>query len=258
MRMRAAAPFLACMALLGACTASPTPTANSTATPAGTSTVLPAPPTATTAPIAGPTNPQPTTTTTPTERPSTSEPVLELASGGTVFPGTYHTKFDPGLTLTIDHVVDLDCAPGYKCRGDIDVNQENWVGFEFGNVHGSQFDITRLDKVFDPASPSKVIDPPADLAAWLGAFPGLNVLSAPTPTIVGGVSGTQLDAQTAKDLGVGPTWGFAGGHRNRVLLLRVDNHVILINEQIGPDNTVGDFDAVVQGLEPLLQSIVWQ
>jgi hypothetical protein len=193
---------------------------------------------------------------------------MELASGGTVFPGTYHTQLDPGLTLTIDHVVDLDCVPGYQCRGDIDVNLPNWVGFEFGNVHGSEFNITRMDKVFDPASPGTTIDPPADLGAWLVGFKGLDVLVAPAPTTVGGVSAIQLDAQSSADLPIGPTgltgaddpqwFGFAAGHRNRVILLRVDGHAILITEQIGVDNTVGDFDAIVRGLAPLVQSIVWQ
>ena len=189
-----------------------------------------------------------------TEPPSPSPQIAQLSNGGNVFPGTYHTNFEPALTLTIDHVVDLDCVPGYKCRGDIDVNQENWVGFEFGNVHGSQFDIVRMDKVFDPtAVPNTVIDPPVDLASWLVGFPDLSVLAPATQATVGGVSGTQLDVQSPNDLAVGPSWGFAAGHRNRVILLRVDGHVVLINEQVGPDNTVGDFDAVVRGLQPLLR-----
>ncbi len=255
MTVRAAFLFAACIALLGACNASPIPTASASATPTTNPTAATTA-TASAVPTPGPTSPPPTAI--PTSAASPSAQVSELGTGGNVFPGTYHTQLDPGLTLTIDRVVDLDCAPGYKCRGDIDVNQDNWVGFEFGNINGSQFDVVRIDKVFDPAAASKVIDPPSDLGAWLAAFPGLDVLVAPTPASVGGVSGTQLDVQSPDDLGLGPSWGLAAGHRNRITLLWVDGHAVLINEQLGPDNTVGDFDTAMQGLEPLVQSIVWE
>ena len=145
--------------------------------------------------------------------------------------------------------MDLDCAPGYKCRGDIDVNLPFWVGFEFGNV--TVLNLPRLahEQGLRPGHASRRIDPPADLAAWVASFPTLVVLVAPAAVTVGGVSGTQLDAQSPDDLPLGPTgltgaddpqwFGLAAGHRDRIILLRVDGYAILITDQIGVDNTVG-------------------
>ena len=180
-----------------------------------------------------------------------------------MFAGRYTTHFVPALTLTIDHVVDLDCAPGYRCRGDIDTNAPSWLGFEFGNVHGSEIDIIRLDKVYNPKSPKKLIDPPSDITAWVKALPGTAVLQAPQAVLVGGIDATEFDVKTAGDLQFGPIPEIPDGQAGlgpsglRVVFVTVHGHLILISEWLGPDNAVRDGAAALEGLQPFVKSIAW-
>jgi hypothetical protein len=226
------------VALVGACSGGPNQTGGQSGLP----------------PIA----PSAAPTTAPTIAPATATPgILELASEGTMFPGTYRTQFEPPMTLTINDLVDLDCAPGYRCRGDIDVNIEHWVGLEFGNTHGSELDVTRVDKV--PATPggTTLMDPPDDLATWVAGQPGIERVSEPLPVTIGGVPGVRLDIRTDKAVSFGPSWGTCPGCRSWITVLRAHDAWVLIIEQLGPDNTVRDFDAVVRGLQPVVDSIIW-
>lgn len=190
--------------------------------------------------------------------------IKELADGGTMFPGTYRANFDPPLTITVNNLVDLDCVPGYPCRGDIDVNFPKWLGLEFGNVHGAELDVGRIDKVFRNAKSGELIDPPSDLAKYIAALPGVVRLAKPVPVSFGGVDGVRLDFGSDRIVSFGST-GYAGltccgmspMARIWVSVLKVDGHWVLILEELGPDNTVGDFDAVVRGLQPVIDSIVW-
>jgi len=184
-------------------------------------------------------------------------------AGQPSFPGTYSPKFQPPLTITIDHVVDLDCAAGYICRGDVDANMTGWLGLSFGNVHGSEIDLVRLDKVYDPAAPSKLIDPPVDLAAWLVALPGTAVLAPPKTVSIGGRPAIQFDVKTPGDLQLGPMPGGGDGQAGigpnglRIVLVTVDGLLVLISEWIGADNTVLDRQAALDSVQPLVNSIKW-
>jgi hypothetical protein len=190
-----------------------------------------------------------------------------LGSGPTMFPGTYRTNFDPAMTLTIDHLVDLDCAAGYECRGDIDVNLPQWVAFEFGNVHGSELDVMRLDKVHASVTDQTLVDPPDDLATWLAGQPGMKQLAEPVSVTIGGISGVRLNLRADRNVTYGPIglaepaditdFGIGAGSRLWITVVRVQGHWVLISEVLGPDNTVRDFDAAIRGLEPIVDSIVW-
>jgi hypothetical protein len=200
--------------------------------------------------------------------PTPTQQVSELADGGTVFAGTYHTRFKPDLTLTIDKVVDLDCSPGYHCRGDISANLPNWLDLEFGNVHGSELMVFRIDPVADPNAPNELLDPPADFAGWISTRPGIEVLEPRKSVTVGGIDATQIDLVSPVDTGFGPTglagpdepawFGLAANHETRAIVLQVDGQAVLITEQIGVENTIHDFEAAVRGLQPLLDSIVFE
>jgi hypothetical protein len=184
-----------------------------------------------------------------------------------MFPGTYRTNFDPAMTLTIDHNVDLDCAPGYECRGDIDVNWPQWVAFEFGNVHGSELDVMRLDKVHASVTGGTLVDPPGDLATWLAGQPGMKQLAAPVSVTIGGIPGVRLNLRADRNVTYGPIglaeptdltdFGIVAGSRLWITVVRVHGHWVLISEVLGPDNTVRDFDAAMRGLQPIVDSIVW-
>jgi hypothetical protein len=200
----------------------------------------------------------------PSTQPSTVT-TLQLADGGTMFPGTYKTKFDPAMTITITDVVDLDCVPGYRCRGDIDVNLPQWVAFEFGNVHGSELDIMRIDKVYSGSDGTTVAAPPNDYAAWLLSRPGVIRLAAPVPVTIGGVHGVRLDFRVDRQVTYGPTglpdppaFGICCGARTWISLIRVHDRVIIVVETLGPENTVGDFDAAMHGLQPVVDTIRWE
>jgi hypothetical protein len=198
-------------------------------------------------------------------------PVDTLASGGTMFPGTYRTNLDPPMTITINDLVNLDCAPGYRCRGDIDLNTPAWVEFEFGNVHGSDLVIMSIGKVYD-ADGKTLIDPPADFVAWMLDRPGMRENTPRVPVTIGGIAGTRIDITSSdtKFAGWGPTnlagddvprdFGINGGAGARVRfnVLNVNGHWVLIEESLGPENTVGNFDRVVEDLQGVISSIRWE
>jgi hypothetical protein len=189
-----------------------------------------------------------------------------LATSGTMFPGVYRTAFDPPMTIEIDHQVDLDCSPGYRCRGDIDVNLEQWVGFEFGNVHGSELDIQRLDKVYAGAQGDALVDVPDDLAAWILAQPGVTEVTPAVEVSVGGLPGKRLELRADRDVRFGPSgitefpwWGIGpNSKRTWLTVVNVGSVGVLIWDNFGPENTAGDFAAIVQGLQPVIDSITWE
>ncbi|MEO8572145.1 MAG: hypothetical protein ABI553_10655 [Chloroflexota bacterium] len=206
------------------------------------------PPTATPAPTL---TAVPTQTAVPTPANPSPSPAI-LGSGGDVFPGTYVTRFEPPLTLTIDREVQHNCAPGFRCRGAIDTNLPGWVAFEFGQPP-LEFNIVRLDKVVDLKHPGAVIDPPKDLAAWIATLPGISVVNPVKDVKVGGLDALQLDVQIGdKGVTLGPTWGFGANKAARIIVVTVDGHQIPII-MFGPD----PFYASMQELQPLIDSIVW-
>ena len=223
---------------------------------------------------AGPTPPSPTATAPaptappPTAAPPSASPGLEtLATEGDLFPGRYRTQFDPAMTITVTDLVDLDCAPGYRCRGDINVNIDRWLDLEFGNVHGSELMIFRIDKVFVDEAAGTVEDPPADFASRIAHLPGVKQLSAPVAVTVGGMAGTRLDLNPTHDVTIGASglddlagFGIAGDPDKRawITTVNVNGRWVAIMEVLGPENTVADFDAVVAGLQPIVDSITWE
>ena len=128
--------------------------------------------------------------------------------------------------------------------------------------------VFRIEPVADPNAPSELIDPPADFAGWISTLPGIEVLEAPKAVTVGGIDATQLDVMSPVDARFGPhgsagadepAWfGLAGNHETRAIALEVDGHTVLITEQMGPENTIRDFEAAMSGLQPLVDSIVWR
>jgi len=209
------------------------------------------------------TNPQASSAPSPAAIATAPIPSILPAGGSELFAGSYTTRFTPALTLKIEKAVALDCSPGYDCRGDVDVNEPGWLGFEFGNVHGSELDIIRLDKVFDPKAPTKTIDPPADLSAWVQALPGTAVLGPPTAVTIGGIEASQFDVQTPGDLQLGPIAGMADSQAGigpsglRIVVLRVHGQVVVISEWLGPDNTIRDGAAALASIQPVVDSIEW-
>lgn len=140
---RLSAILAALVIVLSGCSAHATPGASSAT--AGPSVVTAAHPTAAQA--------SPGTGGSASVAPSASVGLTPLPDGGqTVFPGTYTTQFQPPLTLTVGREVELSCVPGYKCRGDVDVNLPGWLFFEFGNAPAFEIAINRVDKVLDRKS----------------------------------------------------------------------------------------------------------
>jgi hypothetical protein len=222
--------------------------ARSTSTPAATSTATPAP-----APTAVP-----------------SHATLQfLSEGGTqVFPGRYVTHLRPGLILTVDQEVKIDCAPGYRCRGDVDVNLPDWLDIEFGHDHPIEVHIMVFDQVFAPSAARPLINPPDDLEAWVAAMPGVKVVTS-KPITVGGIPASQLDLETGEqDVIFGPlsgvpempTLGFGAHQAHRVDVLRASGRVVVIG--LGPvrpeDSTIARLPEAAAQLQPLVDSITWQ
>jgi hypothetical protein len=187
-----------------------------------------------------------------------STPFL-LAKEGFIYPGAWAPAFDPAFTFTIDREVEHQCAPGFACRGSIDVNQPAWLGLEFG-IPAIEANIWRIDKVNDQADPSRLIDPPADLAGWMTNLPGITLVAPPKAVTVGGLPGTQLDIRGgSKDVTIGPIpdvtefgLGITANTTGRWIVVPVRCHqiVIVLN---GPE----PFSTSVDELQPLVDSIVW-
>jgi TolB protein len=182
---------------------------------------------------------------------TTGDPLV--CCGAKLFPGTYAPKLDPPITFTLDHEVDLDCVPGYRCRGDVNVDEPDWLDLEFGNVHGSELMVFGLDKLPDPARPGKFIDPPDDFGAWIASFKGVSIVDSAHDVLVGGVQAVQLDIDTGHEAAsFGPSDSTV-----RLIALRVAGREVVIQETLGPENTTGDFDAAVGGLQAVIDSITW-
>lgn len=198
-------------------------------------------------------SPYPRASSTPGATPVPSPSIL--ASQGFVYPGIYVPAFDPALTFTIDREVEHNCAPGFKCRGSIDANLPGWLALEFG-LPRIEVGIVRVDKVNDPAKAGRLIDPPADLAAWIGSRPGLTVIAQKAVT-VGGLPATQLDVRTGnKDIGFGPIpgvtdpgFGLGSNSIVRLFVVTVQGHQVVVSLHAE--------DGSVDELQPLVDSIVW-
>ena len=225
---------------------------------AGSSPSLPATgPSSTTAAVVSPTVvATPTPAPTATAQPSAAVMVLP-ESGQYVYPGTYTTHFQPSLTLTVGRQVELSCAPGFKCRGDVFVNEPRWLNLGFGDVPGFEVHLFRMDKVFDPKHPGKLIDPPQDLAALILTLPGVTATSPPRSVKVGGLDATQLDLKIgAKEAVLGPKFGFGPHLQSRNTVVRVGSDVVTIQIDV-IDNATG-VAAAVEALQPLVDSIAWR
>jgi hypothetical protein len=160
------------------------------------------------------------------------------------------------VVFTIDREVQHNCAPGFQCRGSIDVNLPGWTGLEFG-LPRIEMNVIRVDKLDDPAHKGRLIDPPTGLAAWIASRPDLTVLTQ-KPVTVGGLAATQLDLQThGKAIQFGPIpgvpapgFGIGPNTVNRLIVVRVGGHQVVIGLHAE--------DGSLAELQPLVDSIVWR
>lgn len=212
------------------------------------------PPAATASPSSSPL-PSPQATVMPSASATPSPSPVALANEGFVYPGTYIPQFDPPMTFTIDREVEHNCAPDFTCRGSIDANLPAWIDIEFGIPRIEAF-IFRVDKLNDPTKAGRLINPPADLAAWIASHPGLTVIAQKAVT-VGGLAGTQLDVRTGnKDVAFGPItgvtdpgMGLGANATARLTVVAVAGRQVLIMLRAE--------DGSVEEVQPLVDSIVW-
>ena len=204
-------------------------------------------------------SPAPSRSAAPTAQPPTARPspsVSILASEGFVYPGTYVPRFDPPMAFTIVHEVEHHCAPDFQCRGSIDANLPAWIDLEFG-IPRIEAHIFRVDKLNDPAKAGRLIDPPADLSAWIASHPGLTVIARKVVT-VGGLAATQLDVRTgSKAVGFGPITGVTdlgmalpANVAARLIVVPVAGRQVLIMLRAE--------DGSVEEIQPLVDSIAWR
>ena len=114
-----------------------------------------------------------------------ASPSLAVLPTGRVAEGAYTTLFQPGLRLTLDRPAENDAD-----------TPTSWIDLVFERDPNYALQIVRLDKVIDPKHPNRVIDPPADLAAWIAKLPGLTAVAPARSVRVGGLDATQLDLRT--------------------------------------------------------------
>ncbi len=209
----------------------------------------------------------------PSVGPSPSAAVAALPeTDDHVYPGMYTPHFQPSLTFTVGSEVQLSCLPGFKCRGDIEVNQPGWLGLGFGNAPAFEVTIDRIDKVLEPHHKSTLINPPKDLAGWVSTLPGITLTAPAVRTRIGGFDAVQLDVRsgaTAVTFGPIPgmaassTFGFGPHDAHRIYGLEVDGHAVLIVVGVVGDTpdavvTPDQLQPAIEALQPLVDSIVWQ
>jgi hypothetical protein len=161
----------------------------------------------------------------------------------------------------------MDCASGYRCRGDIAVNWPFWLDLEFGSRHPVEIHFMSFRQVFDGKHPGGETDPPADLAAWISAMPEVTVNNV-RAVRVGGLDATQLDLATGSaDVPFGPTGhadvpalGFGAHQLHRVYLVRASGPLVVIGlSPVNPeDYTPSHLAAAIDILQPIVDSITWQ
>jgi len=182
-----------------------------------------------------------------------------LPAQGDLFPGTYQPLFQPPVVFTIGDAVNLDCAPNYECRGEVQVDEPGWVALDFGHDHGSELNLMRIDEITG-GSP-----PPADLASWIAALPALSMREGPTDVTIGGLPASRLEFDTADaPVEVGPIpgvdeigAGFPPNAPRLAYVVNVRGQWVLISVGFDADNNVRDYDETVAALQPIIDSISW-
>lgn len=86
----------------------------------------------------------------------------------------------------------VSLVPGEGWRAILDVPHS--LILDDGDPPGLRF--VTVSGVFDPVS-QRVVDVPKDLEAWILDHPLLHT-TAPTPVTIGGIQGTQIDAEVVK------------------------------------------------------------
>ena len=190
---------------------------------------------------------------------SVQQTPLAMPAAGDLFPGTYTPLFEPTITFTVGVAVNLDCAPNYECRGEVQVDEPGWVALDFGHDHGSEMNITRVEQLADGTAP------PADFAAWIAGLPGVSMTDGPTETTIGGLPGSRLEFETSDaSVEVGPIpgidevgTGFPPNNPRLVYVVNVRGQWVLISVGFDADNTVRNFDETVSAIQPIIDSIAW-
>jgi hypothetical protein len=220
----------------------------------------------TTAPTTGATQTMPVSS--PSAKPSpvptvAPSPTLAVLPKGLVVPGTYVSRIQPGLTLTLDQTAEND--------SDIPTS---WIDLVFEGDSQFEIHIIRLDNVFDPKHAGKLIDLPPNLTAWLVKLPGITVVHPAKTVQVGGLDATQLDLRTGpKGIMIAPipgvdltSLGFGdvpylgwreSGDLVRLIVVPVGGHQVVISMLAIEDPRGVHFDATVKALQPVVDSIVW-
>jgi hypothetical protein len=211
---------------------------------------------ATTAPTTAPS--QTTSISTPSATPSPVQTVGPspslpiLPTGAVVPPGTYATRLQPALTLTLDRPA--------ESNEDIPA----WIDLVFEGDPNFEFGASRIDKVFDPKHPNHLIDPPHDLAAWIAKLPGLTLVAPAKAVQIGGLDATQLDVRTGdKDVRIAPIpgvddppQGVPSNGLSRLIVVLVGGHQIVFGMGV-QDSDDAHFKASMELLQPMINSIVW-
>lgn len=190
---------------------------------------------------------------------SSRQTPLAMPAAGDLFPGTYTPLFEPTITFTVGDAVNLDCAPNYECRGEVDVDEPGWVAVDFGHDHGSELSISRVDALADGTAP------PADFAAWIAALPGVSVTDGPTAATIGGLPASRLEFETGDSgVEVGPIpgisefgAGFPPNSPRLVYVVNVRGDWVLVSVGFDADNTVRNFEETVSAIQPIIDSITW-
>jgi hypothetical protein len=107
---------------------------------------------------------------------------------------------------------------------------------------------------------------PDDLAVWILAQPGVTEVTPAVDVLVGGRPGKRLELRADRDVRFGPSgitefpwWGIgANSKRTWLIAVNVGDVGVLIWDNFGPENAAGDFAAIVQGLQPMIDSITWE
>jgi hypothetical protein len=174
----------------------------------------------------------------PAPSPQPTEPYA--IQQGALQPGRYlQAGFEPHVSFVL--------GPGWQAYfNDAD-------GAYLGNANGVELGVNRPPKVVDPA-PRKVMDTPADLAAWLAENPTFEAVSSTAVTIDGTPAIlVEADATGDQDLFAYDLGNFhtVPGARYRFYVIPMDGPDLLFLAM----GQVADFEANLPVLEAIVDSI---
>jgi hypothetical protein len=181
----------------------------------------------------------------------------------TVAPTTAPTQ--EGLTTFSPTTFDLPITFGYGPDWEIDSENSSYITLNYKDYDGDFLFIDpKSAKVAGPAAPYSIVPFPADFGNWIQAHGLIQVVKTKS-VIVGGLPGTQIDADATAACGEKTNWflvgtggwncSFVDGHYRFIYMDVVNGERLLIMTQA--NISAQDFVLMTDAAQKVLDTVVF-